>query len=280
MALAALPLLLLAACRGGGQSRTTAVPSAPASGSASPTPIASPALTGTLFDDEFAGTSLDTSQWVAVDRRGDGGNNEAQCYQPQNATEASGVLTLTSRAQSGCSGLDFTSAMVQWRSFTMHFGTIQVRARQSGGVGTWPAIWLLGADCQQTNVRTADNTGSCQWPHPGSDEVDVAEIMNGDLDTVHQWLHTTGKDASCSPQASNVAENWHVYELDWTPSTLVWKIDGQTTCSMSNAVPQQPMFLLINTALGGNGGGSIDARTLPQHQQVDWVRVFPQGVNP
>jgi hypothetical protein len=33
------------------------------------------------------------------------------------------------------------------------------------------------------------------------------------------------------------------------------------------------MFLIINTAVGGIGGGTVDPSTLPQTHQVDYVRV-------
>jgi hypothetical protein len=72
-----------------------------------------------------------------------------------------------------------------------------------------------------------------------------------------------------------VSQNWHVYQLVWTPDSLTWKIDGVTTYSVTSGVPSTPMFLLIETALGGIAGGTIDDSTLPQTMLIDYVRVTP-----
>ncbi|GEM_PF-4284246 len=231
-----------------------------------------------IFDEEFNGTSLDSSTWIALNRPGDSSNGEAQCYLPSNAAVADGSLVLTSKVDGSCAGYSYTSAMVQWKSFNFLYGTIEIRAKEAGGQGTWPALWLLGADCQQANITTADNVGTCNWPAPGSDEIDIAEIKGGNLTTVNQNLISNGTNTTCAPTTSDVSQNWHTYDLIWQPGSLTWQIDGQTTCTMTQAVPAHPMFLLLNTALGGNGGGQIDASTLPQTHSIDYVRVYqPAG---
>jgi beta-glucanase (GH16 family) len=144
----------------------------------------------------------------------------------------------------------------------------------AGGTGTWPGVWLLGANCQQTNVPSADNVPPCNWPEPGSDEIDIAEVFGG-LTTVHQNVYSAGSRLSHSASTTDVSQNWHVYQLVWTPDSLTWKIDGVTTYSVTSGVPSTPMFLLIETALGGIAGGTIDDSTLPQTMLIDYVRVTP-----
>ena len=236
-----------------------------------PTPVP---IAGTTFDDEFNGAALDTSAWVALSRPGDRGNNEIGCYRPSNVAMSGGALVLTTRVDSSCSGCRYTSAMVQWRTFSFLYGTIEIRAREAGGRGTWPALWLLGADCQQTNITTPDNVGTCNWPAPGSDEVDIAETKGGNLTLVNEWLISNAGIKGCQAPASDVSSNWHTYSLVWQPGSLIWRIDGTVTCSLQTAdVPSRPMFLIINTAVGGNGGGAVDDRTLPQTHSIDYVRV-------
>lgn len=262
MAMLGVLALLVVAC--------ASTPQASSRSRGTPTVSASPS-----FDDEFDGTSL-TSEWVALDRQGDTGNQEIECYRPQNASVTGGDLVLTTRVGGGCGD---SSAMVQWRSFRMHYGTLEVRALLPGGTGTWPAIWLLGSDCQQSNISTADNVGTCDWPQPGSDEIDFVEILGSNDGTVNEAVHREGSNPSCGPSVSNVSASWHDYELAWTPSSLTWLIDGRTTCTMTSSIPQDPMFLIINTALGG-AGGSLNPSTLPQQMKVDWVRVYAPGGRP
>jgi beta-glucanase (GH16 family) len=160
--------------------------------------------------------------------------------------------------------------MVQWKTFSFTYGTVEFRAKMAGGQGPWAAVWLLGADCQASNVTSADNIGACSWPNPGSDEVDIAETLFSDHFHVNQQLHAAGNDDGCSPESSDVSQN---YQLIWGPGSLTWTIDGNTTCEVKNAkVPSRPMFLLINTALGGVGG-DITNSTLPQTMVVDYVKV-------
>jgi beta-glucanase (GH16 family) len=95
---------------------------------------------------------------------------------------------------------------------------------------------------------------------------------------VNEQLHT--EDAygdiempKCEPYVSESDKKWHTYKLIWTPQSLTWEIDGVQTCQMSQFVPNQPMFLIINTAVGGIGAGRVVPKTLPQTTEIDYVRV-------
>jgi beta-glucanase (GH16 family) len=72
---------------------------------------------------------------------------------------------------------------------------------------------------------------------------------------------------------ADLSQDFHMYQLEWSAGSLVWKIDGTQTCQVTDHVPSTPMFLLINTATGGAGGGAVDNSTLPQTMSVDYVKV-------
>jgi len=227
-----------------------------------------------LLDDEFNGTSLDTSAWGVLNRGGDASNNEGQCYKPSNVGESGGYLQIQSKVDSSCKGYKYTSGMVQWQKFNFTEGTVEIRAKQSGGKGSWPAQWLLGADCQAANLTTDENHGSCNWPSSGSDEIDIAEFKSSGPSSV--WQNVVSGDSgfkTCRPDVSDSSENWHVYSLTRHAGTLIWKVDGKTTCTQLHVVPSKPMFLIVNNAMGGDGGGQISASDFPQTMQVDYVRV-------
>ena len=163
--------------------------------------------------------------------------------------------------------------MAQWASFNFLYGTIEVRAKMAAGRGPWPAVWLLGADCQASNIISANNQMGCNWPQPGSDEIDVAEIIGGHLTSVWQNVISGGSGfQTCIAPAADVSENWHTYALEWAPGSLIWKIDGTPTCTFTENIPSTPMFLMLNIAVGGNGG-PVDDSTLPQSMFVDYVKV-------
>jgi beta-glucanase (GH16 family) len=148
----------------------------------------------------------------------------------------------------------------------------------AGGVATWPAMWLLGADCQQTNITSANNFGTCNWPAPGSDEIDMTEILiQGG--PVNQAIHsgpgnnnsTINPGCTGFPPTGDPESEFHDYEVDWQPGTVTWKIDGVQTCKVNNsAVPSQPMFLIINTAIFPSAKASSP---WPQYTEVDYVKI-------
>ena len=192
-------------------------------------------LDGLTFADEFNGAALDTSTWVAMNRHGDFSNAEVQYYLPQNVAVANGTMNITTNVDSSVAGYSYTSGMVQWQSFNVLYGTLEIRAKMAGGSGTWPALWTLGYNCQQTNVASADNSPPCNWPTPGSDEIDVAEILNGDLSKVNEAVHSSFGSDNCLPAVSDVSQNWHTYALVWTSGSATWKIDGVAKCTISFA---------------------------------------------
>jgi beta-glucanase (GH16 family) len=219
------------------------------------------APSGTVwFLDDFAGTDLDTSVWTAIDSPGDSSNLELEYYQPANVSLANSALQLLTMVQTVSSGgatYNYTSGAVQWTSLNFTYGTVEFRAKMAGGKGPWPAIWLLGSNCQTA-------TSPCNWPQAGSDEIDIAEVMNGNLTNVNQQIHSGANNSGCHATTTDVSQNWHTYQLVWAPGSLKWKIDGITTCSLSSGVPSTAMFLIINTAVGGTGGGMVNNATLPQ----------------
>ena len=213
---------------------------------------------------------LNTNNWAIMDREGDLSNAELQCYTPANQSVANDSLTLTIKPQNiTCNGhpYSYTSSMVQWRSFNFTYGTVEVRAKFPGGTGPWPAIWLLGANCQASNIVSADNTPPCNWPKAGSDEIDIAEVPDNGRSQVNQQIHSASGDPGCKPTVSDTSLNYHVYRLEWAPGSVTWKIDGVQTCRVTSGVPSTPMFLLLNIASHGTVAG------LPQSMIVDYVTV-------
>src|SRR5204862_8012610 len=93
------------------------------------------------------------------------------------------------------------------------------------------------------------------------------------------------------------ATGWHVYAVDWTPDALVFKRDDRKVYRITRAMVEahgrwafdNPKYLILNLALGGNDPKGVNAATGPypglpeatvssiQKDEpqvlVDWVRV-------
>jgi beta-glucanase (GH16 family) len=81
----------------------------------------------------------------------------------------------------------------------------------------------------------------CPWSGDSSDsaEIDIAEGDPGSTTSVFQNVFNSSagvKQTCTSPTISDYSQNFHTYELDWSPESLVF----------GSGVPSNPMFLIID----------------------------------
>jgi beta-glucanase (GH16 family) len=249
-----------------------------------------------LWGDEFNGSVIDPA-WAVLTRDSDQSNSELGFYLPaQVALDGSGNLQIqtTNTSFTGATYSDvnypanngnvtrsYRSGMVQWSTFNVvpasgKTVSIKFSAKMPAGVGSgiWPGSgWLLGANCEQTNKLNPDNVDSCSWPNPGSDEIDIAEFGiggGGNLTTANASIHSnSGTSGPGSYAVSDASAAFHVYEVDWSLSTVTWKYDGVSQGSTATGVPQNAMFFIFNVTVAGSVGASF-----PQTMLVDYLRVF------
>ncbi|HVM66152.1 MAG TPA: glycoside hydrolase family 16 protein, partial [Acidimicrobiales bacterium] len=235
----------------------------------------------TIFYDDFTGSSLDSSKWTAVSRQGDYTNNEDVCYSPSQVTVSGGYLTITSLYQTtscgdsthGSANHSVLSGFIYTPNFTFTYGTVEVKGTLGAGAnGPWPTIWLLGHNCQSGLDLNAESGTSCNWDLPGSDEIDMAEFM-GTATGDDQSIHTNGHDVAQTTTVSDASANTHIYQLVWQPGMITWKVDGTVTYTVSQSwVPSTPMFLIIDSAAGGQGG-TPRSSAYPKRTVIDYVKI-------
>jgi beta-glucanase (GH16 family) len=231
------------------------------------------ATANVIFFDDFKGTTLDTA-WTALNINGNVGNGEQQCYIPSEVSVSGDNLVLTTQQQTVvCTRggtYNYAAGAVFQTSFNFQYGTVEYRAKMAGGQGTWPAIWLLGSDCQGPLIANDCPT----WPNLGSEEIDLTEVKGGNLtDPTFNALAASGGWQTCDPSGiSDVSQNYHVYKFVWTQSAETLYIDGAQKCQFTSNIVRSNMFMIINIAMGGSGG-SINNSTLPQSTYVDYVKI-------
>ena len=219
--------------------------------------------------------------WVAFNRSG-APDESLQCFSPNNVTVAGGNLTILTRAQRAtCSSFDlprstysYTSGFVGMRSFNFLYGTVEFRAKFGGGTGSgaWPVVWMADVSCQASDPNGTDNDCNGQ-------EIDIAEILHSDFAHVNQEIHVDNftHNDGCTAPASDTSESFHIYQLIWAPGSLVFKIDGETTCTIKQPyVPKAPMYVKVSV-FAGEMGGPIETKTLPWETLIDYVRVTQGG---
>ena len=153
---------------------------------------------------------------------------------------------------------------------------IEVRAKLPEGRGVWPAIWLLG-----------NNISEVGWPECG--EIDIMEFVGYDPSKTHSAIHTNYQNHqnNNSPVSSVMlpysTSGFHTYSVDWDYNSIRFYIDDQlhfTYKKLSNTIDKwpfdQPMYLILNLAIGGGWGGKkgVDDSIFPQQFIIDFVRVY------
>ena len=237
-----------------------------------------------IWSDEFNQKDLkvDSSKWfmeTIAPNNGSWYNNELQHYTDRidNAFVSNGTLKIIAKKEkythSGTTQ-DYTSARLNSKvSFT--YGKVEVRAKLPSAKGSWPAIWTLGS-----NLETVG------WP--GCGEIDIMEQLFEDFEMIQCALHTPDTHGNNTilkqVNVTNVTQNFHVYGMEWTAEKIDFFIDDKyyfTYQPESKTPGNWPYFndqyILLNIAMGGSLGGSIDPNYTEDQMEVDYVRVYQKN---
>eukprot|EP00929_Paragymnodinium_shiwhaense_P025901 TRINITY_DN1554_c0_g2_i1.p1 TRINITY_DN1554_c0_g2~~TRINITY_DN1554_c0_g2_i1.p1 ORF type:complete len:196 (-),score=28.39 TRINITY_DN1554_c0_g2_i1:877-1464(-) len=130
-------------------------------------------------------------------------------------------------------------------------------------------------------MPTDSNYGN--WPDSGN--IDIVEALGrshgkvfGTISTgAYNHMRWTHKGRSFYTDFSE----WHTYSIDWEEDKIHWYVDGNlyNTFAPDNVHDyskwpfNRRFYLILNLALGGNLGGTINFGD-DQIMEVDYVRVF------
>lgn len=226
---------------------------------ASPTPTQPPA--GFSFYDDFDGTSV-SAVWI---RHFNFGGIE-NTWSPSQSQVWNGMLTITAqRTPTGwVSGLLDTKT-----TWTQQYGLFEARIKVPRGPGLWPAFW---AYYSSTGVEA---------------EIDAMEICanpigmnNGnDVSLLHQYVHwANAGSVGRNTRTVDLSLDFHIYAVDWRADHISYYLDGVELWRFTDVahIPNMPLPLIVNLAVGGAWCGPSDATTPDGAQMlVDWIRVRP-----
>jgi beta-glucanase (GH16 family) len=214
------------------------------------------------FQDEFNGRALDTSKWSDHYYHGRTHGDELQYYAPDGYEVRNGILRLKGEKRQ-MEGHQYTSGMIEGSGkFAQRYGYFEIRAKFPAGKGYWPAFWLLPA--------------TRKWPP----EIDVLEILGHEPNKVYMsthWRDAQGRhqfktDSWVGPDFS---KGFHTFAIEWKPDEIIWYVDGVERNRSTQGVPQEPMYMVANLAIGGGWPGSPDATTpFPGYMDIDYIRVY------
>jgi len=260
------------------------------------------ALTGLLFAgavaagwevrwiDRFDGDGVDWDNWTAQTKANF--NNEVQCYTDDDSSAqrnyevSDGTLKIIARKGGiECPGLD--GQFKSWTSGRLNskdkqeflFGRIESRIRfHNLEGGTWPAFWMLENRIDEQPVAgDGDDVG---WPNPGASEIDVWEWFANEPESyIINFFNNFGfacgfKQEPPYPGGAADVLDWHTYAVEWTADDMVFFMDNEEVARYNLEgcpVYEEPMFVLLNVAMGGNLGGEIDPGLDKAALEIDYV---------
>src|SRR5450755_4848266 len=188
-----------------------------------------------VWSDEFngaAGAAPDPAKWNFDLGGGGWGNGELEVYTSSTSNafqdgkgnlvirvlkDAQGNYT-SARRQTGAPGASTKTTDGNWQ-----YGRIEARIKLPFGKGVWPAFWMLG-----------ENISTVSWPTCG--EVDIMEnfgTFNNNATVNNGTAHGPGYSgangigkAFTLPFGEKVADDFHVYAIEWSKDSIVWFVDG------------------------------------------------------
>jgi beta-glucanase (GH16 family) len=217
-------------------------------------------------------------------------NNEVQCYTEDDVSEqrnydtSDGTLKIIARKSDiSCPGLGGENK--SWTSGRLNskdkaeflYGRIEARIRFSDlRGGTWPAFWMLENRIAEDPIKGDNDTAN--WPNPGAGEIDVWEWFSNDGD---RYITNFFNASSCGsevrvnyPGGAPDVLNFHTYAIQWTADNIKFFFNDDIVAEqdLSNCAQyEEPMFILLNVAMGGNLGGAIDPQLNTATMEVDYV---------
>jgi beta-glucanase (GH16 family) len=265
-----------------------------------------------VWNDEFEGNCVDPTKWDFEIGNGffdyknhvwipGWGNEELQYYtrEPENVSVKDGSITIRAIKES-LHECGYTSARLKTKKrdgtvlFSKLYGRVEFRAKVPWGKGLWPALWMLPVD---------DKYGG--WAASG--EIDLMEIVGEKPHEVLNSIHfgsvypKRSLDTHVHPLPNDsLVSDWHVYSVEWEPGEIRFYVDDVHTSTQSfwwscsktkngagieakkesdlNEWPapfDQPFYLIMNVAVGGNFPGAPNPETkFPAELVVDYVRVY------
>jgi beta-glucanase (GH16 family) len=223
-------------------------------------------------------------------------NNELQWYQEPNANVVDGKLVITGKREL-IKNTKFDSESKDWRrnrefaeytsssintrgKYEFQYGIMEVRAKIDTAMGIWPAIWTLGI--------------SKPWPSNG--EIDVMEYYRvkgqatilANAAWADEGQYNAKWDEAKIPFSKFLEKDpewpskFHLWRMEWTEKTiklflddeLLNEVDLARTVNPDGFNPfHQPHYILLNLAIGGNGGNPSET-LFPKEYVVDYVRVY------
>jgi beta-glucanase (GH16 family) len=241
------------------------------------------------FDEFNNNGDLDSSKWFRQTKLPNGDswyNGEIQHYTSQlsNSFVEDGNLKIVAKKENftdqGKTKL-YTSARLNSK-FAFTYGRVEVKAKLPTGVGTWPAVWMLGKNINEAGAYW-DNKGFGTENWPACGEIDIMEHWGDNQNFVQSAMHTPSSFGNTINKGGRVISTastaFHVYSLEWGPDKMDFAVDGIIHYTYKPSVFNNStwpfnaaQYLILNIAIQPN----IAANFTQGAMDIDYVRIYQE----
>ncbi|MBQ8592254.1 MAG: carbohydrate binding domain-containing protein [Lachnospiraceae bacterium] len=240
-----------------------------------------------VWEDNFDGDTLNLADWNYEYHEPGWVNNELQEYvdSSENIYVKDGKLVIQAlKALDEEGNVYYTSGRVNTQNkHDYKYGRFEAKAKVPSGKGFLPAFWMMPTD---------ENLYG-QWPKCG--EIDIMEVLGDNTDETHGTLHFgephTQSQGSYVLEDGDFASEYHVFACEWEPGEIRFYVDGILYHTENDwftkktgygevtypAPYDQPFYMILNLAVGGNWPGNPDESTEFGENAtlcVDYVKVY------
>jgi hypothetical protein len=180
------------------------------------------------------------------------------------------------RMLNACAACQFSSAKIKSAGkLSFQYGRLEIRMKTPSGLGTWPAFWMLGTDLLK----------GIPWPDAG--EIDILEQRGSSPTTAFGTLHGPGLQSSGGGYGSiydaptALSDAFHLYAIEWKKNHIDFYVDDNLYFSADSKDPgsgtwvyNQPFFLILNLAMGGEFTGDLDPAMTKAQMSIDYIRYY------
>jgi Glycosyl hydrolases family 16 len=245
------------------------------------------------FEDTFDGTTLDTERWLphhlpqwssrdqaaARYQLGDGrltlrvdADQPPWCPEFDGTTRVSSLQTGVSSGPTGSrlgqhrfsDAATVREAQQTLRLFTPQYGLFELRAAVSLDAVSMAALWMIGFEDE---------------PHHSA-EICICEIFGRDVDPasaaigmgVHPFGDPTIVDEFSAVRVPIDVREFHVYAAEWTPSQVVFSVDGTSVQTVAQS-PSYPMQFMLGI-YDFTEPATIRPDAYPKQFVIDYFRAY------
>ena len=218
--------------------------------------------------DEFDGDALDAVKWHDHNPRLKG--KRPAFFSTRNVAVRDGKLLLTARAED-LAGLPkgyhtFTTAAVQSKT-PVRYGYFEIRCRPMDSAAS-SAFWF-------------SDPSNEAWT-----EIDVFEIGGKSLGRERTYymnahVHTPDTGGAAEEHLMHagqwdapyrLADEYHVYALEWDEKEITWYVDGQIVRTLKNTHWHQPLYMNFDSETMPEWFGLPRKEDLPSTFSIEYVR--------